>query len=88
MLRSRAFCKHANIKALHQGRPLHLQKSERGLETDVSVANSLVTMYAKCGSLEGARAVFDMLPTMDVITWTALITGYVQQNLNQKAFAL
>ena len=33
-------------------------------------------MYAKCGSLEEAEVVFGKLLVQDVVSWTALITGY------------
>eukprot|EP00250_Pteridium_aquilinum_P025585 c31136_g1_i1 orf=2-325(-) len=35
-------------------------------------------MYAKCGLLSKAQEVFDDIPVPDVISWTALITGYAQ----------
>ncbi|XP_071733310.1 pentatricopeptide repeat-containing protein At1g71420 [Rutidosis leptorrhynchoides] len=35
-------------------------------------------MYAKCGSLESAHKVFDEMPERNVVSWTALISGYAQ----------
>ena len=35
-------------------------------------------MYAKCGSLTRAEQVFDKLPVRNVVSWTSLMTGYVQ----------
>ncbi|MCO5573571.1 hypothetical protein L7F22_027343 [Adiantum nelumboides] len=42
-------------------------------------------MYAKCGSLVEAREVFDVLPVRNVVTWTALIGGYSQNNQGDQA---
>jgi pentatricopeptide repeat protein len=42
-----------------RGRCIHQQIIESGLESEVSVANSLVDMYAKCGSIEDAWRVFN-----------------------------
>ncbi|CAK9201053.1 unnamed protein product [Sphagnum jensenii] len=42
------------------------------------VGNSLVDMYAKCGSIEDARQVFDRMPRRDVVAWNAMIFGYVK----------
>ncbi|CAM6051442.1 unnamed protein product, partial [Sphagnum compactum] len=38
--------------------------------------NSLIDMYAKCGSLEDALKVFNKMPSRDVVTWNAMIVGY------------
>jgi pentatricopeptide repeat protein len=40
------------------------------------VGNSLVDMYAKCGSMENACKVFNKLPSWDVVSWNALLGGY------------
>ncbi|KAH9291934.1 hypothetical protein KI387_042880, partial [Taxus chinensis] len=42
------------------------------------VGNALVCMYAKCGSLEGARHVFDRMPQRNVVSWNALLSGYAR----------
>jgi len=42
---------------------------------DVRVVNSLVDMYAKCGSMDDAWRVFNKMPSRDVVTWTAVLGG-------------
>ncbi len=37
--------------------------------------NSLVGMYAKCGSLEDAWRTFSKMPSWDMLTWTAIFEG-------------
>eukprot|EP00250_Pteridium_aquilinum_P019894 c24620_g21_i2 orf=2-262(+) len=44
-------------------------------------------MYAKCGALEEAQQVFDGFPNRDIVSWNALITGFVQQGLAEKALS-
>lgn len=73
---------------LAQGRSIHLQVQERGLESDALVGNGLVSMYAKCGSLDEAQRVFDSLPNKDVVTWTAMIAGYTNSGVGTKALSL
>eukprot|EP00250_Pteridium_aquilinum_P020188 c24737_g2_i1 orf=1-534(+) len=36
-------------------------------------------MYAKCGSLTEARALFDELPHRDIVSWNVLISGHSSQ---------
>ncbi|KAH7420520.1 hypothetical protein KP509_13G010900 [Ceratopteris richardii] len=43
-------------------------------------------MYAQCGSLPKAQKVFDELLDKNVITWTALIAGYVEDGQEDRAF--
>ncbi len=46
---------------------------------------SLVHVYAKCGSMEDAQRVFNKMPSRDVATWTAMISGHVKCGQEQKA---
>lgn len=77
-----------HMEDLRQGKNLHAQIKQRGLEDDVAVGSALITMYSKCGSLEDAREVFNSLPTRDVVTWTTMITEYAEHGQGQEALAL
>ncbi|PQP93140.1 putative pentatricopeptide repeat-containing protein [Prunus yedoensis var. nudiflora] len=46
-----------------------------GFDTDLSLNNALVNMYAKCGDIGTARRLFDSLQEKDVMTWTSMIVG-------------
>lgn len=77
-----------SIGALGKGQEVHAHiVRERLLDTDFVIGNALVDMYAKCGSLEKAQEVFDELPYQDIVSWTALIGGYVQHYHGEKAFS-
>ena len=74
------------IKAAKLGREIHSEVARRGLlEGDVVLGSTLVDMYIKCGLLENAKEVFINLPVRDVITWTALISGYAQHEFGEEA---
>ncbi|KAH7290111.1 hypothetical protein KP509_30G032300 [Ceratopteris richardii] len=62
-----------------QGMILHDKVIKRGLDSDVVLQNTLVDMYSKCGFLEEAQRVFDRLSSKNVISWGALIFGFVEQ---------
>eukprot|EP01018_Ginkgo_biloba_P030288 Gb_21435 [translate_table: standard] len=68
----------AGLSALEDGKEIHYHIVRCGLESDVSVGNSLVAMYVRCGSIDAARQVFNKISERNVISWNAMITGYVQ----------
>jgi pentatricopeptide repeat protein len=78
----------ASVLALEEGRCVHQEIIQHGLESDVFVESSLVDMYAKCGSLEDAWSVFNKMPARNVVTWTAMILGHMQCGQGQKALGL
>jgi pentatricopeptide repeat protein len=52
------------------------------------VSSALIDMYSKCGELSDARALFDEIPRRNVVSWTSLITGYVQNDSAHEALSL
>eukprot|EP00250_Pteridium_aquilinum_P000041 c10055_g2_i1 orf=2-841(+) len=70
------------INDLTQGRLMHYQILKSGLESDVSVANLLISMYAKCQSLKEAHQVFNALKHRDEMSWGAIIAGYIHDGLD------
>ncbi|MCO5584485.1 hypothetical protein L7F22_038413 [Adiantum nelumboides] len=67
----------SNIGALDTGRFLNENIIKSRLDQDVILGNTLIDMYAKCGSLIDACKVFDDLPCRDILSWGALLGGYV-----------
>lgn len=68
----------SSIGSIGHGLLIHDQIMRSSLESDLVVSNSLIDMYAKCGSLQEAYKVFDGLSKRDVVSWSALIAGYAQ----------
>ncbi|XP_057865522.1 pentatricopeptide repeat-containing protein At2g13600 [Cryptomeria japonica] len=77
-----------NMKALREGKRVHLHLIRTGFEVDIHVGNKLVIMYGKCGRFEDARHVFDEIPERDVVTWSAMIGGYSQNGQDEDAVRL
>ncbi|KAK7317302.1 hypothetical protein RJT34_01404 [Clitoria ternatea] len=73
---------------LASGRWIDRYMSESRLGRNVFVTTSLVDMYAKCGSLEEARRVFDGMVERDVVCWSAMIQGYASNGLPRQALEL
>lgn len=45
-------------------------------------------MYSKCGHLNDARKLFDEIPERNVVSWTSMISGYVQNDRAREAVCL
>ncbi|KAG2243221.1 hypothetical protein Bca52824_094944 [Brassica carinata] len=67
------------------GRFVHgLVSKHGGFERDRAVGASFVYFYSKCGFLEDACHVFDEMPERDVVAWTAVISGHVQNGESER----
>lgn len=47
-----------------------------------------MNMYAKCGELDYARQLFDEMLERNIVSWTALISGYAQHNRPKECLGL
>ncbi|KAK7410222.1 hypothetical protein VNO78_00838 [Psophocarpus tetragonolobus] len=68
----------AHLTLLPHGASLHALASKTGLLPSSSASASLVSLYSRCGQMDLARKLFDETPLRDVVAWTALIIGHVQ----------
>ena len=78
----------SELALLELGQQVHANLIKSGLGLSLSVNNSLVTMYAKCGCIEEANRVFNSMLIWNVITWTALIVGYAQNGKGKESLQL
>lgn len=67
-----------HFAALPQGQCLHGYITRRPVSFDfsLSLANSFLSMYVRCGSMQNAEKIFKLLHRRNIISWNALITGY------------
>ncbi|KAJ8630529.1 hypothetical protein MRB53_023852 [Persea americana] len=70
------------------GKQIHGLAEKNGLSCFVAVGNSLVTMYAKCERLADALQMFELSSDKNSITWSAIITGYAQNDNSGEALRL
>lgn len=75
-------------ETLHHGRLIHAFVLEDGFETDQFVASSLISMYARCGSLKDAQCVFERLDHCNIVVYSALTTGFIQHGQSHEALQL
>ncbi|KAJ0041816.1 hypothetical protein Pint_18048 [Pistacia integerrima] len=62
---------------LRGGTAIHGAVIRLGLDDDVFVCTSLIDLYGKCKEIECARKVFDEMTNRNVVSWTAMVVGYV-----------
>ncbi|KAI3513377.1 hypothetical protein L1887_20708 [Cichorium endivia] len=65
----------------HEARHFHTLVVKLGYNSNIFVQTSLVNYYSAVANLADAHQVFDEIPTKNVVSWTALISAYVD---NQK----
>ncbi|XP_016435575.1 pentatricopeptide repeat-containing protein At3g24000, mitochondrial-like [Nicotiana tabacum] len=74
----------ASIGALEPGKWVHVHMIKSGLELIAFIGNTLLDMYAKSGSIDDARKVFDRLVKKDVVSWNSMLTAYAQHGLGKE----
>ncbi|KAL5124345.1 Pentatricopeptide repeat-containing protein [Glycine soja] len=75
----------SSMSAVSHGKQVHGYILRHGFPSEVSLGNALVTMYAKCGSLDKALRVFDAMVERDTISWNAMISAYAQHGQGEEA---
>ncbi|KAK7809738.1 putative pentatricopeptide repeat-containing protein, partial [Quercus suber] len=67
----------ARLLDVQLGVKIHTLVVKSGFDYDVYVKTSLLCLYASCGYLGHAHMVFDDIPEKNVVSWTAIISGYI-----------
>jgi pentatricopeptide repeat protein len=70
------------------GMEVHQFVNESQIEIDVSVCNAIIGLYAKCGSLDYARELFEEMDEKDEVTYGSIISGYMVHGFVDKAMDL
>ncbi|KAH7428797.1 hypothetical protein KP509_09G018400 [Ceratopteris richardii] len=76
----------ACLRAIKEGWMLNDKIIRNGFDSSIAVGNSLVSMYAKFGSMQESYHLFERLPIKNVASWGAIIGGYVQHGQSYTAF--
>ncbi|KAH7446487.1 hypothetical protein KP509_01G058800 [Ceratopteris richardii] len=73
------------LSSIDEVQEIHIEITKEGLEGDPLVGSALVCIYAKSGVLSAAQKVFDRLYSRNVVSWTALISGYADHGFGREA---
>ncbi|XAR50032.1 hypothetical protein NMG60_11004244 [Bertholletia excelsa] len=71
-----------------EGKQLHALVIRLGCEAVVFLQSSLVGLYSVVGNINEAHQVFEEIPIKNIVCWTALISGYVDNNMPNRALRL
>ncbi|OVA05259.1 Pentatricopeptide repeat [Macleaya cordata] len=75
-LLSSNYCLQENIIP---GQQLHGYTIKSGNFSNFSVGNALITLYTRWCRLYESKLVFQSMPRRNIVSWTALISGYARQ---------
>ncbi|XP_057835660.2 pentatricopeptide repeat-containing protein At1g11290, chloroplastic [Cryptomeria japonica] len=76
------------LGVMQQGKSIHNYIVRRGFDLDVSMQNTLVDMYAKCGSIELSCGLFNKMPKRNLASWNVMVAAYRIHGLAKDALAL
>ncbi|GFY94580.1 hypothetical protein Acr_09g0010260 [Actinidia rufa] len=70
---------------IDRGRQIHAQVVIRGFGLELPLANSLISVYSKCGDLDYSKIVLDSTMLKSLVSWTAMISGRAQNGRPRQA---
>ncbi|KAF0935667.1 hypothetical protein E2562_035114 [Oryza meyeriana var. granulata] len=76
-----------SLGASKLGQQIHTVAIKLGMDSELIVANALISMYFKCGCADSHR-IFDLMEERDIFTWNTIITGYAQHGLGREAIKM
>ncbi|XP_045820983.1 pentatricopeptide repeat-containing protein At1g11290, chloroplastic-like [Trifolium pratense] len=78
----------ANLSVTRKAKWVHGLAIRTYMNNNVFVSTALVDTYAKCGAIQTARKLFDMMQERHVITWNTMIDGYGTHGHGKEALDL
>lgn len=73
------------VSALREGRQTHALILKCSYDSNVTIQNGLVSMYAKCGEINDSKKIFFSMDTPDLISWNSLLSGCAQHGYGKEA---
>ncbi|KAK3001045.1 hypothetical protein RJ639_021371 [Escallonia herrerae] len=77
-----------NLSNCKVGEQVYNHAIKLGLASDSCVGNSLINMYAQCGSIEYARKAFEILFEKKLVSYNTIVDCYAKNLDSDKAFEL
>ncbi|XP_066327311.1 pentatricopeptide repeat-containing protein At3g12770-like [Miscanthus floridulus] len=77
-----------SVSARNLGVCVYGHTIKSGLDADLLVSNSVLTMLVRAGQLDSARLLFDRVENKSVVTWSAMASAYLQTGDWMEVFEL
>ncbi|KAJ1409584.1 Tetratricopeptide-like helical domain superfamily [Sesbania bispinosa] len=78
----------AKLSDFKLGRSVHGFVKRRGLDTKLCLANSLLNLYGKTGSIKSAANLFREMSYKDIISWSSMVACYAENGAETNALDL
>uniref|UniRef100_A0A1D1YBS7 Pentatricopeptide repeat-containing protein At5g04780 n=1 Tax=Anthurium amnicola TaxID=1678845 RepID=A0A1D1YBS7_9ARAE len=75
----------AGLASIHHGSQIHARLIRNKSDLDFIVCNALVNMYAKCGCIEYAEALFLHMSNKNLVSWNTMISGFGNHGHGKRA---
>ncbi|XP_057786153.1 pentatricopeptide repeat-containing protein At2g22410, mitochondrial-like [Salvia miltiorrhiza] len=75
----------SRIYDVELGKFVHWYIEINGAPSDTHMQNALLDMYAKCGHLQMAEAIFRRMADKNVVSWTSMVSAYAKHGLIEPA---
>ncbi|PKA47537.1 Pentatricopeptide repeat-containing protein [Apostasia shenzhenica] len=85
---SSVLCACAAKAAIFESRQLHVLALKTAVDLNVFVGTALLDVYCKCHLIKDAVEVFDKMPERSSVTWSSMVSGFVQNDLHEEALFL
>lgn len=78
----------AQLSHFNLGRSVHGFVKRRGFDTKLCLANSMLNLYGKSGSIKIAANLFREMPNKDIISWSSMVACYADNGAATNALDL
>ncbi|TYI24243.1 hypothetical protein ES332_A06G220000v1 [Gossypium tomentosum] len=69
----------SKLRDLKVGKLVHEYIGKCELKPNLILENALMDMYSACGEMDVAIGIFDRMKTRDVISWTTIVSGFINK---------
>ncbi|KAL7590434.1 hypothetical protein Lser_V15G39202 [Lactuca serriola] len=78
----------SRVLDLRHGKQVHGKIIACGLLSNGFICNSLTDFYAKCGEINAARCLFNLMSNKNVVSWNSMISGCMKNGLPEECLEL
>lgn len=78
----------SRVNEVRMGKAIHGWILSNGILLDVTLENSILDVYVKCGSFDCAKTFFELMSGRDTVSWNIMINGYIQIGNMENALSL